>query len=124
MSQVEAFADKVECAEDLEAAVLTNYEPADLPRVLLFYGDHDYLSRENNLRASQEMIKQVVAVLYCTLADLDNLERTLVSTVLGYVHQAAYDHGLEASESKTKRQTSHYLARRIVFTQTTRVVRA
>ena len=123
IAAVDEFEGSVELAHEVEEALLEDLQPVNMPSVKLLYGPNEYEKSEEEIRARQQVDKKIIALLYCEISESDSLEEKLVNAVIGYINNAAYDHGLDAENSITVKIEGKYCVRRILFSQTTRVVK-
>ena len=114
----------VELADEVESAIIKKFEPSAVPSVLLFYGPNRYLENDNPARVRQPVDKFAVAMLFCPVAQLDDLEQKVVQACLGYKKNLEWDMPLIAAESSTHKIAGELCIRRISFLLQARVVQS
>jgi len=107
----------VELAEDLEP--LEDFKK-ETPAVILYQGKTIYTPSQLDNFIRQSATKQVGMLLVCAADQVDDLEKAVVSTLIGYQHDNEHEQ-LEAVEADNHKITGTYYSRRIVFEVRTQV---
>jgi len=120
---------RIEAVTELRSVELGHVLPTDaiemmdpnsetMPSVLLYYGNNQFAENEAKMFVRQMTVKRLVALLFCRVADMDDLEGKVVRAVLGYCHTQNHT-GMTAVNAVTARITGSVCARRIEFSTET-----
>lgn len=101
---------RVQLAQDLE--VIEDF--SNTPEAIVYQGDTTFGDNITDNFVVQAANKQISVLLVCAADDVEALENTILSALIGYQYTSAYI-GLEAVKAENYKITGHYYARKMTF---------